>query len=664
MKRYVLASLISLALSSCWNFTDDQRVCQTSGDCLTAAPPALIATHPEHDAADVPVTTDLTLLFSKSMRTGSVVLTMSPPVALKPGVFEEDGQSGTFEPLAALAFSQLYTVSVSGKDIDGNDMSPASFSFTTQVAPDTVAPTLVSTVPTNGLNNVATTAKLILTFSEAMDPSSLQLTSSPDFDWGVAAWSMDSRSVTMTPSMPLSGETMYVVAVAARDLTQNALLGTNSVAFTTAKPPDMVPPEVVATAPLADAMLVSPNAAPSVSFSEPMDPMVMASTYFTINPAVPCNFAFDPSTTTLTCNHPSQPNLASNTLYTVTIGVGAKDKSGLPMAVPFSFSFTTGMMPDTTAPTVSSTNPANAGTGAPVCTHIAATFSESMDKAATQSAFSISNPPGITGTFSWSSNTMTFNPTTDLNAGATISWQVSGGMNGARDLANNPMAGTASHTFQVAKNAGPTNLYAHNGHSGYVRRTTSGGALYVSTSSSYLYAGDIGNTYTYRSLLEFDLASIPATAAITSASLYVYQYGTTNTPYGAGGLGSLILDRLDYGASLAGTAYAQADIAVSGYCPPCSKFICQRFFGATVLSTTSSAGWKSTGIRDELAAALAARKLQLRLRFGTKDSDSDTTSDYASFTSAANTNTTCTGQPTENPSNQCKPFMRVSYTYP
>ncbi len=668
MKQLAFASFTALTLSSCWNFNADLAECQKSGDCLTAAPPTLIASNPAHDSTDVAITTDFTLFFSEPMRTGSVVLTISPPVALKPAVFEEDGMSGVFEPLAQLSFSQLYTVSVSGKDIDGNDMTPASFSFTTQAAPDMTSPTLISTVPSNGLNNVAVTAKLILTFSEAIDPSSLSLeNTAPQFDWGVgtAEWSTDARTVTLTPPQPMQGETMYVVPIAARDMAQNPLMGTNSVAFTTAKAPDTVPPEVVATAPLADAMMVSPNVSPSVTFSEAMDAAVMASSYFTIAPSVTCNFMWDPSTTTLTCSHPGQPLLMPNTAYTVTIGTSAKDKAGVALAAPFSFTFTTGMMQDTTPPTVMSTDPADGGTGVQACANIAVTFSESMDKTETQNAFSISSPAGVTGSFTWSSNTMTFNPSSNFAANQQVSWQIG---TGAKDLANQNLAGTASFNFRVAKTTGPTTIYASN-KSGYVYRTTNGSNSGVSSASNTsMYVGDIpsgSSIYGYRSFLDFDLSSIPVTASIISATLYVYQKTVAGTPYGASGFGSLVLDPMDYGMALTAGAFSQTELKVVGYCPPCSLVICSRLFGATVLSSSATLGWKTTQVRDELQGALEKqRRLQLRLNFSTKGTDGDATSDLVTFHSPASTMTTCTGEPTDNPTNQCKPFLRVSYTYP
>src|SRR5439155_225593 len=71
--------------------------------------------------------------------------------------------------------------------------------------------------------------------------------------------------------------------------------------------------------------------------------------------------------------------LAPNTTYTATLTTGARDLAGNALASNFVWSFTTGATPDTTAPIVSFTVPANAATGVAISQKIAATFSKAMD---------------------------------------------------------------------------------------------------------------------------------------------------------------------------------------------------------------------------------------------------------------------------------------------
>src|SRR2546425_1038839 len=54
-------------------------------------------------------------------------------------------------------------------------------------------------------------------------------------------------------------------------------------------------------------------------------------------------------------------NLAPLPTYTATISTGTKDLAGNALASDMSWSFTTGVIPDTTAPTVSATVPAKIG---------------------------------------------------------------------------------------------------------------------------------------------------------------------------------------------------------------------------------------------------------------------------------------------------------------
>ncbi len=105
---------------------------------------------------------------------------------------------------------------------------------------------------------------------------------------------------------------------------------------------------------------------------------------------------------------------------------------------------------DTTAPTVSSTNPANGVTNVAVNSNIQATFSEAMSASSiTSSTFTLNN--GATGSVSYSGNTATLNPTNDLAASTTYTATIT---TGVEDSAGNNLASNYVWSFTTAADSG------------------------------------------------------------------------------------------------------------------------------------------------------------------------------------------------------------------
>jgi serine protease AprX len=108
-----------------------------------------------------------------------------------------------------------------------------------------------------------------------------------------------------------------------------------------------------------------------------------------------------------------------------------------------------GAGPDTTAPTISSVSPADGATGVAVNANVSMTFSETMDTAATQAAFSLvksSDSSSVAGGFSWSGNTMTFDPSGDLEKGVEYTAKMT---TEAKDTAGNALAAEKVWKFTV-----------------------------------------------------------------------------------------------------------------------------------------------------------------------------------------------------------------------
>jgi hypothetical protein len=102
--------------------------------------------------------------------------------------------------------------------------------------------------------------------------------------------------------------------------------------------------------------------------------------------------------------------------------------------------------PDT-PPTIASVFPAEGKTGVPGGTTVRVTFSEPMDHAATQSAFSLvrnDNGSSVAGVFAWNGNEMVFTPGAALSAGRMYTASVS---TAATDSAGTPLESGKSWGF-------------------------------------------------------------------------------------------------------------------------------------------------------------------------------------------------------------------------
>jgi len=107
------------------------------------------------------------------------------------------------------------SVTAGATDTAGNGLSPALAStFTTGQQPDLTPPTVYATSPVDGANNVAVDAPIAVTFSEAMDTTSVESAfrvtpATP----GSFNWSDNSTTVTFTPAAALQYDTSYRVTI-------------------------------------------------------------------------------------------------------------------------------------------------------------------------------------------------------------------------------------------------------------------------------------------------------------------------------------------------------------------------------------------------------------------------------------------------------------------
>jgi ATP-dependent Clp protease adapter protein ClpS len=435
-------------------------------------PPSVLGTSPDNGAGNVAVTAVVTATFSEQMDAATisgstVTLKVSANGAAVAGTvtYNAGTNTATFTPSSALAYSTGYTLTVStgAKDLAGNSLATAfTSSFTTTTAPDTTPPTVTSTVPANDATNIAITSVVTVTFSEPMDPSSingstitLKVTSSGAPVSGSVTYNGANNTATFTPSASLSYSTGYTLTVSTgvKDAAGNALATTFTSGFSTVAAPDTTPPTVVSTVPPNGATGVPVNSAMTVTFSEPMNAGTVNTNTVTLKvtssgASVSGTVGYNSGTNTATFT-PSAA-LAFNIGYTLTVTTGAQDVAGNGLATTFTSTFTTAAAPDITPPTVTSTIPANGATNVAIGTTVSVIFSEAMD-AATINGTNITlkntaTSGGVAGTVSYNAgtNTATFTPTSPLSYSTNYTLTVS---TGVKDLAGNALAATFSSSF-------------------------------------------------------------------------------------------------------------------------------------------------------------------------------------------------------------------------
>ncbi len=188
----------------------------------------------------------------------------------------------------------------------------------------------------------------------------------------------------------------------------------------------------------------------TAAFSEKMAP-ISGGASFTVTCSAPCTsptgtVTLDSSKTIAT--FAVGASLAPLTRYTATVSGFTSLATGLPLASPYVWHFTTGVAPDTTRPRVTVTVPVTTIPGptpdVPVNTAISATFTEDMDPTTiTASSFTLTcsapcvNPAG-TVSYVVGSRTAVFTPNSALADGVTYTATIT---TAATDLAGNALAG-------------------------------------------------------------------------------------------------------------------------------------------------------------------------------------------------------------------------------
>jgi hypothetical protein len=384
-------------------------------------------------------------------------------------VTRSDTITGSGEGTYAVTAADIEDVIVQGK---------ATASGKCVLAP--TPPTVSSTIPANAAMGVPINSQLAVTFSEEMNPATINSTtfilkqgSTPV----AGTVSYVSGTAIFTPATALTTNTLYTATITtgaktteATDLDDNALAANFVWSFTTSVSTDATRPDVSSTIPASNATGVPINSKLAVTFSKAMDPATITNTTFTLQQGI--------TTVTGTVSYVNgtaifapATSLTTNTFYTATITTGATDLASNALASNFVWNFTTGASTDTTAPTVTSTIPAGNVTGVPINQTVNATFSKAMDPATITTAnFTVTGPGAttVTGTVAYvaASQIATFTPDSNLAPNTTYTNTITIGVT---DLAGNALAtkhvwifttGTQIETNLLSINLGSASTFA------------------------------------------------------------------------------------------------------------------------------------------------------------------------------------------------------------
>ena len=409
----------------------------------------------------IPINTKISVIFSDPMDQATITtstFTVKQGTTAVAGSVSYSGVTAVFAPTGNLLSNAEYTATVTTEAKDGTGHALAAdyvWTFITGALQDTTLPTVSDASPGTNAISVPTNRKVIIHFSEMMDPATITTTS---FSLKATNSGINvpgtvtpvGTSATFSPANNLSANTNYsaTITAAVKDLSGNSMAANFVFTFTTGSAADTVLPTVSFTTPTYGATNVAINANINATFSEPMDPLTITVVNFKLTSPGLIPTTTNPVAGTIsylgsTATFIPTSTLGANTVYTATMTTGARDLAGNSLAADYVWSFTTSMDADVTAPTVTGTINTNGGTNVAVNTKAGATFSKAMDPLSITNANfmvkeTVSGLP-VAGTVSYSGVSAVFTPLANLANGRGYTTTIKGGATGVKDLAGNQM---------------------------------------------------------------------------------------------------------------------------------------------------------------------------------------------------------------------------------
>jgi hypothetical protein len=418
--------------------------------------PVVIATDPLNNATGVPLNKTITATFNMAMdpltinATTFTVKQGSTPVAGT--VTYSNGNTAYFTPTLPLTLNAIYTATITtgaGNTIGTPLSRNYVWSFTTG---SLTAPTVISTDPVNNATGVVLNKVISASFSELMNPLTINATSYTLMQGATVvpgAVTYSGSTAYFTPTIALLPSTLYTATITtgAKNLAGTSLSNNYVWTFTTGT---AVAPVVISTDPVNNATGVALNKTVTATFNMAMDPLTINATTFTVKQGtttVVGTVTYSGSTASFNNTVPFD----ANTVYTATITTGAKNVAGTPLASNYVWTFTTG---NNIAPIVISTDPVSNAVNVPLSKIITATFSMLMDPLTinftTFTVYRLGLP--VAGSVSYTGSTASFTPAVALLSNSTYTATITAG---AKNVAGTPLAVNYVWSFSTGTTPGP-----------------------------------------------------------------------------------------------------------------------------------------------------------------------------------------------------------------
>lgn len=229
-----------------------------------------------------------------------------------------------------------------------DDVTATTFVALTTVAASASPPSVTATSPASGATGVVLNPSISVTFSEAMDVSSITANTYKLTNSGGTSVSgtitTTSTTATLTPTTLLTASTTYTATVtnAIADTSGTPLNATYAWTFTTGTEVDSTVPSIASTSPTSGATRVAVNTAVAATFSEAINSSTVTTSSFTLAPTSGgSNVASTVGTSGTTSTLTPTSNLSYSTSYTATLSTAVQDQAGNALSAAASWAFTT-----------------------------------------------------------------------------------------------------------------------------------------------------------------------------------------------------------------------------------------------------------------------------------------------------------------------------------